>query len=147
MPHYHPGDIIEIRTDSGLGYVHLTHEHESYPPAVRILKGIQAVRPADIASHVVRAPRTVAMIPLEQALDRLGLPHQRVGTLSLLPAERAFPTFRTPIRDKEGKIVYWWFWDGHGLTYSVDLDDDQKDFPLREVISASKLLDTLTSAA
>lgn len=146
MVRYHPGDIIEITTDSGLGYVHLTHEHHSYPPAVRILKGILPERPADLAAHVARAPRTVAMIPLEQALDRLGLPHQRVGTLALSPTELAFPTFRMPIRDKQGEIVYWWFWDGHGLSYAVDLDDDQQGLPLREVISASRLLDALTGA-
>lgn len=145
MARYHPGDIIEIRTERGFGYVHLTHEHDSYPPAVRILKGIQSERPSDLASHVAQAPRTIAMIPLEEALDRLDLPHQKVGTLALPPRERGFPIFRMPIRDKQGEIVYWWFWDGHGLSYSVELDAAQETLPLREVISASKLLQELTS--
>jgi hypothetical protein len=147
MTRYHPGDIIEIHTDKGLAYVHLTHEHDSYPPVVRVMKGVHVGRPADIAAHVARAPRLTAMIPLEQALDRLGLAHEKVGTVELPEGERKFPTFRMPIRDKQGEIVYWWFWDGKGLSYSVELDAIQETLPLREVMSAARLLRELMTPA
>lgn len=147
MNRYHPGDIIEIRTEQGLAYVHLTHEHSSYPPVVRVLKGAHRERPANLTAHVARAPRMTAMIPLEQALDRLGLAHEKVATVALPEAEQPFPTFRMPIRDKQGEIVYWWFWDGKGLSYSVELDADQEAMPLREVMSAARLLQELMTAA
>ena len=147
MTRYPPGDIIEIRTDSGFVYVHLTHGHDSYPPVVRVLKGVQAQRPADLAAYAASAPRVTAMIPLEQALDRLGLAHQKVGEVALPEGELHFPTFRMPIRDKQGDIVYWWFWDGHGLSYSTELDATQETLPMREVMSSARLLRELQGAA
>lgn len=143
MTRYHPGDIIEVRTDRGLAYVHLTHVHHSYPPVVRVLRGVQPERPADLPGHVAAAPQLTAMIPLEQALDRLGLANQKAGEAQLPQAEQRFPTFRMPIRDKQGEIVYWWFWDGQGLSYSTELDESQETMPLREVMSSSRLLRAL----
>lgn len=145
MTRYHPGDIIEIRTQKGLAYVHLTHSHDSYPPVVRVLKGVQAERPADLATHAAGAPHVTAMIPLEQALDRLGLAHEKVAEVPLPEGEQRFPTFRMPIRDKQGEIVYWWFWDGQGLTYSAELDAVQETLPLREIMSSARLLQVLNA--
>ena len=73
MSRYQPGDIVEIRLEQGLAYAQLTHEHESYPPVVRLFRGLSDSRPSDLEAHVAQAPRLTAMIPLEQALDRLGL--------------------------------------------------------------------------
>ena len=123
MSRYQPGDIVEIRLEQGLAYAQLTHEHESYPPVVRLFRGLSDSRPSDLEAHVAQAPRLTAMIPLEQALDRLGLAHEKAGSAALPEDERKFPTFRMPIRDKQGEIVYWWFWDGESLSYASDLDE------------------------
>jgi len=146
MNHYRPGDIVEVTTDKGLAYVYVTHEHDSYPPAVRLLPGVHAERPDDIAAHVAQAPFQTAMIPLVSALNRLGLAHRKVGERPLPAAERDFPVFRMPIRDKQGEIIYWWFWDGRGLTYSADLKEQMTSLPMREVISANTLLEVLQGA-
>ncbi|MWD28708.1 hypothetical protein E0K89_014580 [Aquicoccus sp. SCR17] len=145
MTQYRPGDIIEITTDKGLAYVHLTHDHESYPPVIRLLKGLHAERPADLARFASEAARTTAMIPIETALERLGLAHEKAGYLELPQMERSFPTFRMPVRDKQGEIVYWWFWDGQGLSYASELDETQKDLPLRDVMSSGRFLEELLS--
>ena len=147
MTRYRPGDVIEIKLEAGLAYVHLTHEHDSYPPVVRVIRGVLGQRPDDLTKHLAQAPYLTAMIPLEQALDRLGLPHAKVSSVALPDAERTFPTFRMPIRDKQGAIVYWWFWDGQGLSYSVDLDAIQNSLPLREVMSSARLLQELQAPA
>lgn len=147
MTDYRSGDIIEIKTDRGLAYVYLTHDHASYPPVVRLLKGIHRTRPDDIEKLAEGKVRSIAMIPLEGALERLGLAHEKVGHLELPLWERSFPTFRMPIRDKQGEIVYWWFWDGRGLTYAAELDEGQKTLPLREVMSSSRFLEELLSDA
>jgi len=143
MSLYQPGDIVEIRLEQGLAYAQLTHEHDSYPPVVRLFRGLQASRPADLAAYIGKAARLTAMIPLAQALDRLGLAHEKAGHVALPEGEREFPTFRMPIRDKQGEIVYWWFWDGKGLSYSVELDAVQDSLPLREVMSSARLLQEL----
>lgn len=147
MSRYQPGDVVEIRLELGLVYAQLTHEHDSYPPVVRLFRGLHTRRPADLAALVEKAPRLTAMTPLAQALDRLGLAHEKVANVALPEGERAFPTFRMPIRDKQGEIVYWWFWDGKGLSYSVELDAIQDSLPLREVMSSARLLHELQAPA
>lgn len=147
MNSYRPGDIVEIITEKGLAYVHLTHEHDSYPPVIRLLRGIHAERPDDIADCAARTPFKIVMIPLVSALNRLGLAHRKVGERQLQADERPFPTFRMPIRDKQGEIVYWWFWDGRGLTYSSELEEKMNSLPMREVISANAFLQELLSGA
>lgn len=147
MTRYQPGDIIEIRTEHGLAYVHLTHHHDSYPPVVRVLKDVRSCRPVDLPAYAAETPHVIAMIPLKQALDRLGLPHEKAGYVELPQPERRFPTFRIAIRDKNGEIVYWWFWDGQGLSYSTELDAIQKTLPLREVMSSTRLLHELLGTA
>jgi hypothetical protein len=52
-----------------------------------------------------------------------------------------------PVRDRQGEILYWWFWDGQGLTYASELDDVQKALPLREVMSSENFLHQLTARA
>lgn len=147
MTQYRPGDIIEIRTDKGLAYVHLTHNHESYPPVIRLLKGLHQGRPADLERFAAENVRMTAMIPIETALARLGLDREKAGHLALPQAERRFPTFRTPIRDKRGEVIYWWFWDGQGLSYATELDEEQQSMPLRDVMSSGQFLQELLSAA
>jgi hypothetical protein len=52
-----------------------------------------------------------------------------------------------PIRDKQGEIVYWWFWDGRGLSYDAELDAEQAKLPLREVMSGKRFLQLLSDMA
>ena len=87
------------------------------------------------------------MIPLERALARLGVPAEVVGRAEVPEAERAFPTFRMPIRDKRGEVAYWWFWDGEGLSYDVELAEGQDRLPMREVMSAERFLAQLSEGA
>lgn len=139
-----PGDVVEISTAKGNFYVQVTHDHQSYPQVVRALPGVYKKRPDDLMAMVQTAEsRFVAMIPLTGALKKLGVPFEVVARADV-PAElRNFPTFRMPIRDKAGQIVYWWFWDGHGLTFDVELDAEQSKFPLRDVMSAVRFLELL----
>jgi hypothetical protein len=67
----------------------------------------------------------------------------KVGTAAI-PAElKDFPTFRMPIRDKQGGIAYWWLWDGEGLNYVTELDANSADLPMREVMSVDTFLKKL----
>lgn len=146
MP-FHPGDIVEIDTDSGLAYVLVTHDHASYPTVVSGLATGCKQRP-DNLDDLAKAGAYLftVMIPLEAALRKLGHRGALVRSITLPPAAARFPTFRMPIRDKQGNIVYWWFWDGRGLSYSVDLDEEQSVMPLREVTSAGRFGDLLAGA-
>ena len=70
-----------------------------------------------------------------------------MGTAESPQIERKFPTFRMPVRDKQGEIIYWWFWDGQGLTYSSELTERQKKLPLREVMASGRFLEHLLADA
>ncbi|WP_118136879.1 hypothetical protein [Oceanicella sp. SM1341] len=145
MTRLSPGEMVEIETPGGHAYAQVTHVHPSYPPVVRAIEGLHATRPADLRLLAAGPTRFVAMIPLDTALARLNVRHALLGAAPVPEAARPFPTFRMPIRDKQGEIVYWWFWDGRGLSYAVDLDAGQAGLPLREVVSGARFMDMLAA--
>lgn len=138
-----PGDLVEIHVGDKKAYAQITHNHPSYPPVVRVIKGLYDTRPADLDALVSSKTSFVAMIPLASAMTRAGATVENLG-ISRVPQEhRDFPTFRMPIRDKHGEIVYWWFWDGRGLTYDAELSEAQSALPLREVMTGTRFLELL----
>lgn len=147
MSEFSPGDVVEIRTPKGLAYVQVTHRHPSYPEVVRALSGLHQGRPDHPDALAAEPASFTAMIPLKGALDRLKLQGEVVARAEIPEADRAFPTFRMPIRDKEGNVAYWWFWDGEGLSYDVELAEGQDRLPMREVMSAERFLARLTEPA
>ena len=137
MSEFQPGEIVEISTDAGLRYAVVTHRHPSYPSVVRMMAGVHETRPGDLSEVAGGEAAFTAMLSLGSVLTTLGLDHEVAGTVDVDTLDE-FPTFRMPIRDKQGEIVYWWFWDGRGLTYEVDPDTDTDALPLREVMSAEQ---------
>lgn len=139
----HPGDIVEIQTPGGLAYVQVTHNHASYPEVVRALPGLHQERPDDLETLARSASLFTSMLPLGGAIEKELIRGARIGSATIPEQHRAFPTFRMPIRDKRGGIAYWWLWDGEGLRYETDLDDQAAEFPMREVMSIDAFLDKL----
>ena len=136
MSELQPGDVVEIRTEAGLRYAVVTHDHASYPSVVQMMKGAHETRPVDPSDVALGEAAFTAMLPLRSVLEKLDLDHEVVATAELDP-QREFPIFRMPIRDKLGEIVYSWFWDGRGLTYEIEPGTDNDALPLREVMSAA----------
>lgn len=143
MTGFSPGDVIEIEMPKGLAYLQVSHNHPSYPEIVRALPGLHEARPADLDHLVAGKSAFVAMIPLQGALHRGSLQGARCGTFPVPAADSAFPTFRMAIRDRNGAVVYWWFWDGESLRYDADPGPDIEALPIREVLSAEALLERL----
>jgi len=138
-----PGDIVEIRTGSGLRYVQVTHNHVSYPDVVRVLPGTHESRPSDPADLAKHETVFSAMMPLGSALESGRLDGEKIGHAAIPEAEKAFPTFKMPIRDKDGGVAYWWFWDGEGLSYAADLSPKAEKYPTREVMTIERFLEKL----
>ena len=138
-----PRDVVEIAIGQQKAYAQMIHNHPSYPPVVRALDGLRDKHPADLDSVVAGKTRFVAMIPLATALPRAGSEIENLGTFDIPEEHRAFPTFRMPIRDKQGEIVYWWFWDGRGLSYDVELSEAQESLPIHEVMTGSRFLELI----
>lgn len=147
MQEFKPGDLVEIDTGDGLAYVLVTHDHPSYPTVVRAVSKRHKSRPDDVALLAEAKARFTVIIPLAGALKKLGLDSEVVAQVDLSKSESVFPTFRMPIRDKQGNIVYWWFWDGQGLSFAVETTEEQDSLPLREVTSSERFLELLTQDA
>lgn len=145
-----PGEVVEIevgqkKVGQKRAYAQITHYHPSYPPVVRALDGLYDARPSDLAALVAGKTRFVTMIPLGTALTRAGARFESLGQFDIPAEHRDFPTFRMPIRDKKGEVVYWWFWDGCGLRYDVELIAEQDALPLREVMSGTRFLELVAA--
>lgn len=126
--HLSPGDIVVVETDSGPRHVQITHMRAPYPDVLRAIIPTDAHQPEDIARGETAF---VAMVELAGALRDETVSTKVIGHATIPKNDRAFPTFRLPIRNKAGEIVYWWTWDGEGLSVAPDAGD--MDLPIREI--------------
>lgn len=132
----HPGDIVEIETPGGLAYVQVTHNHPAYSEVVRALPGLHDSRPGDLAQLAGAESSFSAMVPLGGAIETQRIKAERIGSAEIPPRHKPFPTFRMAVRDRKGDVAYWWLWDGEGLRYETELDEEAQSYPLREVMTA-----------
>jgi hypothetical protein len=146
MTAFRPGDVVEIRTERGLAYVQVTHDHPSYPEVVRALMGLHRHRPADIERLVAMDTLFVSILPLGDMVRRGAVEGELIGNTAVPGKYAVFPTFKTPIRDKTGGIAYWWYWDGESLNYEAQPREATNRMPTREVMSASTFLKRLAQA-
>lgn len=130
-----PGDIVAIETQSGTRHVQVTHARAPYPDVVRAIHPAKGVRdPDDIAAGKTAF---AAMVELSRSLAEQPHTASVIGRAGIPEACRAYPTFRVPIRNRAGEIVYWWRWDGEGLDIAPPATD--ADLPLREVVPIETL--------
>lgn len=138
-----PGDILEISTDAGPRHVQVTHVRAPYPDVVRAIAPVSGARSAD---EIARGDTVfTAMVELSRALSEEGAQARPIGHAPLPEAARTFPLFRLPIRNRDGEIVYWWHWDGEGLSVAPDAGDS--DLPIREVMPMARLRARLAALA
>lgn len=130
-----PGDVIAVETEAGTRYVQVTHRRPPYATVVRAID-----RTGESASTIDIAKGRTAFLAIVE-LDGVSKDSEsrvrRLGHAPIPDAERDYPTFRLAIRDKTGAAVYWWAWDGEGL--SVTPPENEKDLPVREVLSLQNL--------
>lgn len=124
-----PGDVVAIETESGARHVQVTHARAPYPDVIRAIRPGRPVASAE----AVAAGETAfaAMVELARSLRENPETTRRIGSAPIPASCQAFPTFRVPIRNRTGSVVYWWTWDGDGL--AVAPEAAESDLPLREV--------------
>lgn len=130
-----PGDIVEIETEAGVRHVQVTHLRAPYPDVLRaIAPNPAAANPVEIAKGKTAF---TAMVELSRALRDDSVAMRVIGHATIPQEHRAFPTFRLPIRNRDGEIVYWWMWDGEGLTVAPEAAET--DLPIREILPVAEL--------
>ncbi len=138
------GDVIEIATPKGFAYAQFTHDHPIRGEVLRILPGLYATRPADLAALVQQRERYVTFYGLRSILmdnevtvvgGREVLEVAIVGLFPVPARNRPFPLFRSPGGDIQdnGEFPFWTLWDGwDGETAQrvERLTESQRDLPL-----------------
>jgi hypothetical protein len=143
MTQLQPGDLVEIQTPAGFAYAQVTHTHRAYPEVVRFLAGVHRDALEDTSVLKARPTAFVAMFPLGGAIETETLIGRKVGSMSIPGKHKPFPTFKMPIRDRLGDVVYWWLWKGEGLNYDATQNVSHDALPMREVMAATDLKDKL----
>jgi len=131
------GDVVEWRLPEGYAYGLVVLCPAAYPPAIAFLRDLVAAPLADPRAALEGAETVTAMVPLP-GRDEEGL--SVVGRLPRVPEVR----FRLPVRDRSGRVLYSWEWDGQ----SIELGDDARSagLPERRILPKDELAAFLQSA-
>jgi hypothetical protein len=126
------GDIIEIKTKSGLAYAQFSHYHSLKPnnwgALLRVLPGVFSSRPTDFRELALCKEAFFTFFPVQAAINRQIV--EVVGHENV-PAHVQFPLFRNGVPNPTtGKVEVWWLWDGVKEWKVGKLSDEQLDLPL-----------------
>lgn len=146
MTEFKPGDIVRISMPSGHRCVQIIHQRPGWPEVLRILGDTGDPMAEDAASIAARPTVAIVMMPLAHALERGELEGETAGQAPVPEKYRTFPIFRNAVRGKQGEILYWWMWDGDGLSYIPDPDAVDPSLPIREVTSPARLIELMSAA-
>ncbi len=133
------GDICEIKTPRGLGYVQYTHDGKHRGDLVRVLPGLFSIRPTDFAELAKQREVYFIFYTLKYAL-RDGqaeiVSHQPVPHWA-----QPFPLMRWPsAHDRKGRTVAWKLFSAStGLT----LDEHQRTPVIRKLTPEQEKLSVL----
>jgi len=131
--------VIEGR---GRVYVQLTHRHAEYGELIRVLEGVHADRPADLAA-LVRAPDVwLGFYPLDAAVEQGRM--TVIGDAPVPPERAGFPLFKTGVPDRDtGQVALWWLWDGE-REWRADVSPEELErLPVRGIVNHAYLLGEL----
>jgi hypothetical protein len=119
------GDILEIATPAGLGYVQYTHNNAMMGALVRVLPGLYTARPDDLASLAARSERFFVFIAVGLLTHRGVVPI--IGNVPVPAHAVPFPMF------KMGGPHDWWLWNGEREWRVGELRPEQRTFSPRAV--------------
>lgn len=136
-----PGDVLAIETASGTRYAQVTHARSPYPDVIRAIRPNESAKsPEEIARGETAF---VAMVELGRVFSEHSADITVIGHATVPSADRTFPVFRLPIRNKAGEVVYWWTWDGDGLNVAPEGMDST--MPIREILPSKALQSRLAA--
>jgi len=136
------GDVIEVRTSRGLAYIQYVFRHTSppvYGELVRVLPGIYESEP-DLHELAQQKERFFVFYPVVAACRR-GL--ARVVGKEDVSGFR-FPLMRQPgFRDKDGKVLDWYLWDGEQTSPLEELTEEMKQLSIAAIWNHELLIERI----
>jgi hypothetical protein len=144
MPRKKIGDVIEIGTNLGLAYALYTHEHRMMGSLLRVFERKFPSRPTDFIDLVGSPLQFETFFPLGAALHRNLV--AIAGHVAIPRRLRDFPIFRNGVADLETRrVANWWLWDGKREWMIGSLGEEQKRYPIQEVINDTLLRERIES--
>jgi len=142
------GDVIEIATPKGLAYAQYTHKHVKPPRwgyLIRVLPGLFHTRPTVFSELVRSEERFFVFFPLGAAVARdiVGI----VAHEEIPERVRPFPLMRASggIRDKTGRAMSWWLWNGERDWKIGKLSPEQCKLLIQTIVNDVALVDMIVS--
>ena len=138
------GDVVEIKTARGFGYLHYTHKHRQYGALLRAFPGFYEARPSHLTELVRGVSTFQCFFPLAAALSQ-GIV-SIVGNVELSAVEAEFPIFRAGVLNPVSqKVDVWWLWNGQEEWKVGELTSEQRRLSIRGVWNDRLLRDRLES--
>ena len=141
------GDIIEIKTKTGLFYAQYTHRDPEYVELIQVAKVRFDKRPDSLEDIVNAETGIITFFPVNIAVHRKIFPV--IGNIPVPKKRQQFPLFRVAgFPDKKGKVKQWWFWNGDEAWPEVPvkkLTDEQKRLPIEGIWNDTLLIERLES--
>lgn len=140
MPPPKIGDVVEIATPNGFGYVQYTHFDPAYLDLVRVLDGTFGERPdADVLAKLTAGPTAFHAFVLLQHAVKHG-EATVVGSYPIPSHARKLPVFRDGLPNpRTRKVEDWVLWDGQRRWPVGAISDEQRKLPLLVVLPVSTL--------
>lgn len=136
------GDIIEIPLPGErFGYAQYTHKHKIYGALLRVFLVREKV--VNIAELSNAPHQFTTFFPLAAALNKQIV--IIVGNLPLRNEFMEFPIFRTGVANLSGVVDVWWLWDGENEERIGKLSPKQMEYPIRNVINDTLLIERIDS--
>lgn len=139
------GDVIEIETPKGLAYAQYIHKHDKppkYGALMRVLPGLYKSRPSEFAKLVHQPERFFVFFPLGAAVSR--------GIVQIVASEdvpvwaHRFPLMRMAGgRDRSGRVLNWWLWDGEREWKVEKLTEEQRNLSIAQVWNDTMLIERI----
>ena len=141
------GDVVRIVTADGSAFAQYIHKNAEFGALVRVVGPDtgDGSSPDEAAAIAARPTQFVTFFPLGAAC------HRRIaeilGAAPIPPGFSAFPRFRQALRlDPSSRgPCNWLIWDGRREWVVPRLTDEQKQYPLREIVNDTLLVERALS--
>ena len=134
------GDIVQVSTTNGFAYAQLTHRNPMMGFLLRILPGLYPKPLTNFTEKVCEKELYHTFVFREDLTEP---PVTSIVGHEPVPERcRAFPLFRTGVRDpKTSRVPTWWLWDGNVSWPIGTLIDEQRHLSLRQIWNYKILAD------
>lgn len=131
------GDIVEIKTPHGFGYLQLTHSLPEAGELVRVFPGLHDNPLSDLSQLADTDEQFVAIFPLSSTLRHKLC--RIVGNEAVPKRAIKLPLFRSAAVGPDGNYGDWWLWDGKKSWRVGSLKPEYHHLPLTDICSAGCL--------